>query len=325
MKPSDKADRAEAAAARRIAAAFRQSVEKARARADRKALVDALARGDPYAARNIVATASAAEGFRAVEAAWGHAAAEAGRLAADEAPDLPVRKRLSFNPFGNAAGILGRWGAQLGSSLANLATRAIDAVLGTGLAQRQPPEQLADDLIAAMGLSPRDAQAVLNYRRSLENRDRAALRSQLRDARNDPRILNAIREDAPLPPEYVDKLVAGYAARLEASRAAMIGRTEALRARWIGVQAMWQEQVDAGLVPSAAVIKRWRHRHDNRVRDTHLSIPDIQPDGVPLDQAFRTSAGNMLAFPGDPSAPMSETANCRCFLSYVVRNEAQAA
>lgn len=322
---SDVADRAEARQARRLAAAFGQDVAKARAAVDRKALVDALARGDAYGARRILTAAIAAGGFRALQAAWGHAAAEQGRLAADEAPDLPVSKRLSFNPFGNAAGILGRWAAQLGRSLANLAAQAIDAVLSNGLAQRQPPEQLADDLIAVMGLSPRDAQAVLNYRRSLENRDRAALRSQLRDARNDPRILSAIREDQPLSQEYVDKLVGRYANQLEASRAKMIGRTEALRARWTGVQAMWQEQVDAGLVPAVAVMKKWHHRHDNRVRDTHLSVPQIQPDGVLLNQTFMTSAGNRLAFPGDPSAPMSETINCRCFLSYVVRNEAQAA
>lgn len=289
-------------------------------------LVAAIARGDRVGALAIVQAALAVEGHGLVEAAWGHAAADAGRLAADEAPDLPVRKRLSFNFLAPSTfSILSRWASQLRRSLETIALRAVSLALDRGLTAQASPEAVADDMLASLGLTERQAQAVANYRAYLENLDRAALRSQLRDARNDPRVLNAIREQAPLPAEYVDRLVARYEAKLEASRAAVIGRTEALRARWTGIQALWEQQVSEGLVSGDAVVKRWHHRHDNRVRTTHLSIPDIQPDGVPLNGTFRTSGGNELAFPGDPSAPMDETIACRCFLSYVVRSEALVA
>jgi hypothetical protein len=324
---TDAADRAEAKQARRIAAAFRDAVGKARARVDRAALVDSLARGDRYGAQRIVAAALGAEGLAAVEAAWGHAASDAGRTAADEAPDLPAptAKRLTFNFLsGGTPGLLSRWASQLRQSLEAILRNAVSAVLDRWLG-RADPEQVADAVLAALGLSERDVQRVANYRTYLENLDRAALRSQLRDARNDPRILDAIRQQDPLPPEYVDSLVARYAAKLEATRADLIGKVEAARARSTGEYGMWQQQIDTGQIDANALVKVWHHKHDNRVRDTHLSIPAIQPEGVPFGNVFVTSAGNRLRFPHDPAAPIEETIQCRCHLTYEVRSEALAA
>lgn len=56
--------------------------------------------------------------------------------------------------------------------------------------------------------------------------------------------------------------------------------------------------------------KKWVSHHDEHTRLTHLHA-----DGqtVPLDQSFKVG-GAILAFPGDPTAPLDETANCRCVL-----------
>lgn len=62
-----------------------------------------------------------------------------------------------------------------------------------------------------------------------------------------------------------------------------------------------------------AIGKAWRTRRDQRVRLTHA---DLEGDFVPLDESFVTVAGNTLRRPGDPQAPLSETINCRCRLSY---------
>lgn len=327
------ADRAEARAARRIAAAFRHALAKARARVDRPALVAAIARGDRYGALRVVEAAlGGAEGLAALEAAWGHAAAEAGRLAADEAPDLPpslrsgvpVRKRLTFNFLaGRTPGVLGRWAAQLRQSLEAILRRAVAAALDRWLG-RAPPEQVAEAVLASIGLSERDVLRLANYRAYLENLDRAALRSQLRDARNDPRILAAIREQEPLPPEYVDALVARFAAKLEAGRAEFIGRTEALRARWTGTIAAWQQQVDTGALTQAGVRVFWEHRHDDRVRHAHREIPVLNPNGVALGEAFASPLGG-IRYPGDPAAPIANVAHCRCSLDVRLRSEALAA
>lgn len=62
-----------------------------------------------------------------------------------------------------------------------------------------------------------------------------------------------------------------------------------------------------------AVGKAWRTRRDGRVRTTH---GDLEGDFVLLDEYFTTVAGNKIRRPGDPQAPLSETINCRCRLSY---------
>lgn len=65
-----------------------------------------------------------------------------------------------------------------------------------------------------------------------------------------------------------------------------------------------------------AVYKVWRSRRDNRVRPTH---GDLEGNRVPLGNHFVAASGASLMFPGDPSAPLNETAGCRCRLSYLVR------
>jgi hypothetical protein len=218
---------------------------------------------------------------------------------------------------------LSRWAQQLRLSLEAFARRAVAAAIDrfTG---RTDPERAADAVIAAMGLSDRDVLWVSTYRDGLENGDRAALRRALRDARNDPYILRHFREGTPLPPEYVDKVVANYARKLEAGREALIGRTEALRARWTGTLAAWQQQVDTGLLAPSDVRVAWVHRHDDRVRHAHREIPVINPVGVVLGQAFQSPLGP-IRYPGDPAAAIANVANCRCTLDVRVRSEARAA
>ena len=55
----------------------------------------------------------------------------------------------------------------------------------------------------------------------------------------------------------------------------------------------------------------WRSKRDAKVRSSH-AILDGQ--STALGTPFITYAGNEIRFPGDPLAPIEETANCRCFL-----------
>jgi hypothetical protein len=101
------------------------------------------------------------------------------------------------------------------------------------------------------------------------------------------------------------------------SRAKMIARDQAIalieKAR---EDAFAQGLATEGLFPNQAT-KTWNSRGDDRVRfyHTHASL-----DGqtVPLDQAFVSASGARLLRPHDSSlgAPLSETAGCRCFLSF---------
>lgn len=64
---------------------------------------------------------------------------------------------------------------------------------------------------------------------------------------------------------------------------------------------------------AGAVGKAWHTRRDDRVRVSH---GDLEADFVPLDEPFITINGVKLQRPGDPDAPLYETINCRCRLSY---------
>jgi hypothetical protein len=57
--------------------------------------------------------------------------------------------------------------------------------------------------------------------------------------------------------------------------------------------------------------KIWRTMEDNRVRHSHQNLDRRK---IPEDQEFKP----LLAYPGDPRAPMEEVINCRCFLEHVL-------
>jgi hypothetical protein len=63
---------------------------------------------------------------------------------------------------------------------------------------------------------------------------------------------------------------------------------------------------------SGSLNKTWLTRRDGSVRTAHQSL-----DGrtVPVGKGFSVD-GNTLRFPGDPSAPLNLTMNCRCRLKF---------
>lgn len=75
-----------------------------------------------------------------------------------------------------------------------------------------------------------------------------------------------------------------------------------------------REQAKADLAASlGATGKVWRTRRDSRVRTSH---GDLEGDFRLMNEPFVTIRNAKLQFPGDPRAPLSETINCRCRLSY---------
>jgi hypothetical protein len=68
--------------------------------------------------------------------------------------------------------------------------------------------------------------------------------------------------------------------------------------------------------------KEWHDRRDNRVRYTHafLGSKSYESHTVDADKPFTSPSGALLRFPGDPLAPIDETANCRCWLTYYQPN-----
>lgn len=74
-----------------------------------------------------------------------------------------------------------------------------------------------------------------------------------------------------------------------------------------------QARYDAGNEASAMglkIVKKWTARMVN-TRDTHASLSGTK---VLQNDAFITSDGNALMFPGDTSAPPEEIINCHCVM-----------
>lgn len=67
------------------------------------------------------------------------------------------------------------------------------------------------------------------------------------------------------------------------------------------------------------IIRRWRSQRDGRVRPTHVKADGQEQK---IGEPFEVGTA-LLRYPGDPDAPMSETANCRCYLIFRSRSTGQ--
>ena len=101
-------------------------------------------------------------------------------------------------------------------------------------------------------------------------------------------------------------------ARSDVYRRIRVGSARLARSQLTAAREELRSKMAVGV---GAVGKTWRTRKDDRVRLTHGAL---EGETVGLDERFTTEEGFDLSFPGDPTAPLSETANCRCRLSYLV-------
>jgi hypothetical protein len=72
--------------------------------------------------------------------------------------------------------------------------------------------------------------------------------------------------------------------------------------------------------------KTWNSRQDRKVRPSHnvLDSHAWPEHTVPIAQPFTSPYGNQLMYPGDPSAPLEDIANCRCWLTFTTPKHGQS-
>jgi hypothetical protein len=197
------------------------------------------------------------------------------------------------------------------------AQATLQAIIVDGFQRGVGIDDIARNIRDMISLGEQRAKAVLNYQASLESLDPRALTYALRDARYDGSVSRAIDEGTSLPRDRIDRMVARYADRQLASRARAIARTEALRAAHVGQRAGWQQMVDKGLIDKAGVTRKWLVAIDEVTCEVCQSIPDMNEDGVGMDEQFDSLDGPMMS-PPDPHP------NCRCSLSFHVAANAIA-
>jgi len=114
-------------------------------------------------------------------------------------------------------------------------------------------------------------------------------------------IIEGINEGESIP-RIRDRVSEVYA-NAKGYRATMIARTETHMATVGGTKATYKA---AGITKN-----EWLTTIDGRERDWHGSM---NGQIVGIDEKFESGLGNMLSFPGDPTAPASDVVQCRCVL-----------
>lgn len=214
--------------------------------------------------------------------------------------------------------------ARMVQGLREEARDAITDVLVEGTSQGLNPRQQAQGIRDSIGLTPKQAEWVRSYRRRLETLDRGALGMELRDARYDGTVDKAIKAGKPLTAKQVDKMVERYYQRALRYRAEVIARTEALRAVNAGSHEMYQQAVEDGTLDADLLVYTWHAGSAPRTRESHIAM---RGQKRAHGQPFTSGNGYSLRYPGDPDAPASEVANCRCAVStrvFLSKEEAQA-
>jgi hypothetical protein len=179
---------------------------------------------------------------------------------------------------------------------------------GRGLA----PIEQARILKGSIGLTAKQSQGVVNFRRLLEEGSERSLRTVLsrqnRDRRFDPSIRGAIRGDRVLSATQIDRMVERNRERAVQLRARTIARTETVAAVHAGDEELWRQAIEDGVIQADQVVSTWHIAFKN-VRPSHVAMNNQKrPFGVP----FLSGDGNQLRFPGDPRGPASDTINCQC-------------
>lgn len=194
---------------------------------------------------------------------------------------------------------------------------AVRRGLQSDVASGLNPRDTARAFRSNLGLTPRQEQAVRNYERALLQADPDALRRGLRDKRSDAAVRRSARARSPLPRAQVDSLVERYRQKMLRHRSEVIARTESLRAATVGQRAAVRQAAAAFAVDTDRLRRFWVKTNDSRTRDAHRAVPDMNPDGVRMDEPYKTPLGDLM-YPRDPNGSGANTIQCRCAERYAL-------
>lgn len=247
------------------------------------------------------------------------AISESGRLVVQILPSGSITTQ-GYTPhvsFTNTEAIreVQQYSFNLIRDLARETTETIRYSVTTALSSGRSPREIARDFKQAIGLTVEQERSVQNYRAYLENLNKEALSRESRDKRYDRTVANAIKSNTPLSKAQIDKMVAAFRRKREAQRALTIARTESMSAMELGQDlALKQARTDKALVDD--LICDWHVTMDGREREEHFLIPQMNPDGVPFGDFFKTPLGPMR-YPRDRQYGTAKNViNCRCRRSF---------
>jgi hypothetical protein len=223
-----------------------------------------------------------------------------GRAGADVLTDA-VGFRVRFNAIdANVVLYARRQAAQLVVAVSGDVRESIRIVVALGSQIGLTVEQQARAIREVVGLPPNWANAPLNL--GIELRDGRFSTSRRMSAADKQQIRSRLAKGT-VDEAFVARMQGRYAASLRNRRALNIARTETLRAAHFGQREGWRQAMREGSLPSN-VRRTWIVTPDDRLRETHAAVPGMNPDGVGVDEPFRTPLGLSLGPPLE--------VNCRC-------------
>lgn len=222
-----------------------------------------------------------------------------------------IGDRFNFDRFDQKTqDKLREWQDRMIVDLTSGARDTIESVVLAGTKAGLSADDIVGDIRSMINLTDTQATAVMNYRSMLENMDSGALRRQLRDTAYDA-AFNAARETgADLDAAIIDEMVSAYEDNYLDYRADTIAGTESVRASNTGLHDAYEQAIERGALPEEAVRRFWQTSMLENVCPVCLSIPDMNPDGVGVDEDFDSIDGPQT----DPPDPHT---NCACSVEYV--------
>lgn len=112
-----------------------------------------------------------------------------------------------------------------------------------------------------------------------------------------------------LSPKEIAKQIERKRLKLLRWRARNIARTETMMAAHIGQNQGWGQAMRSGVIPSTST-RKWIVTPDERAEEFCLSIPDLNSEGVGIEQPFNTPAGPVAYPPAHPQ--------CRCSVELII-------
>lgn len=185
---------------------------------------------------------------------------------------------------------------------------SIATIIADGQLNGTSVADMASNIANMIGLTDRQAQAVLNYQRMLMNLDPTALQRALRDTDYDALYQDAIDAGKDLSDAAIEEMVQSYVDNYLDYRAATIAQTEATRAANAGIHDAYRQAIDRGALTDESVTRIWQLGDSPCI--VCESIPDMNPDGVGVDEDFDSIDGPQT----DPPDPHP---NCMCSVDFV--------
>jgi hypothetical protein len=173
--------------------------------------------------------------------------------------------------------------------------RATREALIDGIKKGNNPIAQARAFKDSIGLTETQVRAVNNYRRLLNEGDKAVFDRALRDKRFDSTVRRSIEEGKPLTRTQVNRMVDRYRTRYIQYRSRVIARTEALKSVHQGKAAMYQQAIENGDLDPNNLSQSWETSLRANVRDSHA---DMHGQVQPWGQLFISGKGNATEHPG---------------------------